>query len=349
MKALLSHGADVNSSNQISGATPLHSCVQSSKKPYMNRVECAKLIIQAGGDLMKRDYFNLNPAQALEADKEKTLLFDDEHHHYYVQMSQILKPSTILKNIVIERMDAMDYKGAIDRIKDVNNVNSIDSETGITPLLKAVHHLKIMYENEKMDESLPHLSNLILELLNQGADPNLIPSEIDRLKIFSPEGTQTPIHISCVLLSSCYATTTDNDVRKAFQEILERVSEALYQSGAIISSVTVQLMHTAAMKGHLETLRFWIDKLGVDPNTPGRQGLSCLHFASRSGKFHVAKWLVETNRVDLFAEDDKGKTALDAALANEKVDIISLLSEAMLNKNNLLPGMPVEDKSHNDK
>ena len=55
--ALLRHGADLNAQNALSGATPLHMAA-SSNKDLSRRVECARLIVEAGADLTIVDYEN---------------------------------------------------------------------------------------------------------------------------------------------------------------------------------------------------------------------------------------------------------------------------------------------------
>ena len=60
--ALLRHGADLNAQNALSGATPLHMAA-SSNKDLGRRVECARLIVEAGADLTIVDYENKTASQ----------------------------------------------------------------------------------------------------------------------------------------------------------------------------------------------------------------------------------------------------------------------------------------------
>ena len=97
-----------------------------------------------------------------------------------------------------------------------------------------------------------------------------------------------------------------------------------------MSDKVIQMMHTAARKGLAPAVEFWIRELQVDPNIKGRQGLTPLHFAARSGKTQVVELLFRLNDeldlgLDINQVDDRGKTALDAAIANGKGDIVELI------------------------
>ena len=60
--ALLRHGAELDAQNALSGATPLHMAA-SSNKDLSRRVECARLIVEAGADLTIVDYESKTASQ----------------------------------------------------------------------------------------------------------------------------------------------------------------------------------------------------------------------------------------------------------------------------------------------
>ena len=78
---------------------------------------------------------------------------------------------------------------------------------------------------------------------------------------------------------------------------------------------------------------FLVETVGIDPNTIGRQGLTPLHFASRSGQVDIVQWLlayepragVSGSKVDPSLKDDRGKTAIEAARVNNRAAVVSLL------------------------
>jgi ankyrin repeat protein len=50
-----------------------------------------------------------------------------------------------------------------------------------------------------------------------------------------------------------------------------------------------------------------------------------LHFAARSGKADVAELLLSFDGIDLTVVDDRGKTSMDAAVANGRQEVVDLL------------------------
>ena len=79
-------------------------------------------------------------------------------------------------------------------------------------------------------------------------------------------------------------------------------------------------------RDNLRAITFMVESLGIDPNTRGRQGLTPLHFAARSGRVNIVRWLLSKN-VNYHMLDDQGKSAMDAATVNEKLQVVELLKE----------------------
>lgn len=98
--------------------------------------------------------------------------------------------------------------------------------------------------------------------------------------------------------------------------------------GDMSTSPTVMSpLHEAARRGNLETIQFLLQHrlaLNLDINEAGPQGLTPLHFASRSGMIAVAKELLEAG-ADLSKLDQMGKSPLDAAVTNSKLDMVQML------------------------
>lgn len=86
------------------------------------------------------------------------------------------------------------------------------------------------------------------------------------------------------------------------------------------------VLHDAARRGNMDVMNFLLQQQIIDINAPGRQGLSPLHFASRSGKLEAAHALLNTG-ANPNALDRMGKTPLDLAIINNKSEVIDLLKE----------------------
>lgn len=129
----------------------------------------------------------------------------------------------------------------------------------------------------------------------------------------------------CKILSSMHDDNNEKDSNVIL--LLEDIILELVSNGAPLSKPTTQILHDAARRGNIKTTQFWVEKLGVDINAKGRQGLTPLHFAARSGKIEIVKYLLDSQKADLSILNDLGKTVLDAAIANKKEKVIQLLND----------------------
>ena len=90
-------------------------------------------------------------------------------------------------------------------------------------------------------------------------------------------------------------------------------------AGEYRGDVDVELLYSAARRGHDAMIDLLVERYGVDPNGAydeyGR-GRTALHCAAYYGRVRTVKHLVEKHNVDIHDRDWHGKTALD--LAEEK-------------------------------
>jgi ankyrin repeat protein len=176
-------------------------------------------------------------------------------------------------------------------------------------------------------------------LLQKGADANAIPNKnIDDTVL---EETLAPMYMICKALDAEYRhllanfdievseteSMADHQSKMFYQRTLESISKDLLGHGAQLSPCIMQMMHDAARRGNTGTIWFWIAHLKADPNTRGRQGMTPLHFAARSGKADVAELLLSFDGIDLTVVDDRGKSSMDAAVANGRQEVVDLLKE----------------------
>jgi len=284
--------------------------------------------VDAGADVYLKDLFGLTPLESLEAEVERGLEDDDDVN----AMREVLMVGEKQDLLVIPFVQACDLEGlrnclgstsaAGDQGVDVDvnvNVDARDKKTGMTALLVAVDQLT---QDDTSGDHLRVLSDMIQLLLEKGSDANATPDK--NLSDTDLTDTMAPMFIICKAISNEYARVNSASI-SMLGACLEDVATSLHSHGAKLSTSTVEIMHDAARRGNFGTIKFWIENLGIDPNTKGRQGLTPLHFAARSGKVDVVRLLLSYSSVDLSAVDDRGKTALEAAQANDKQDIVQLL------------------------
>lgn len=343
LRALLSYDKQIklNGQNTIMGSTPLHSSVQSAKKPSLNRVECARLLIEAGADVYIKDLNDNTPLQALELSVEKDPEVSSDPE-YVEEMRRVLQAGGMETLILIPFIKNLDLDGLKSKLNESEtdaDVNELEKTSGMSTLMVAVNKLSDIFEDnydmDSIDETkIERLTNIILFLIEKGVNVNLIPEK--KVSAINKKEKLTAMYITSKILFDLNANGTESDKVSSFKARIKSILISLKKHGAQSSSSIVNLIHDGVRRGHLDTVEFWIEKVGIDPNTKGRQGLTLLHFASRSGKIDIVQWLLSFQgnvdagipAVDLSVVDDRGKTALDAAVANNKEDIVSLLKNA---------------------
>jgi ankyrin repeat protein len=67
--------------------------------------------------------------------------------------------------------------------------------------------------------------------------------------------------------------------------------------------------------------------MGMNVNTRGRQGMTPLCFAARSGKTEMVEYLLQVEGIDVSIANDLGQTALVAARVNGEDDVVALLEQ----------------------
>lgn len=304
----------------------------SSKKPLSRRVQCAQLLLEAGANPTITDDSGMTPLECLQDDIEDGMIDgDDENMQELLKLLQSVGASRSPLFSLIDDEDA----GGIDiMITDHWDSCSCEFErkTGYYPLHYAVDKLLASCEGDTKDGRSENLLSIIRSFLEAGADPNAEPEKKTRREeeMSNEDGSDHLLHRTCVALYDSYSSSWSGT---AFERCLEQVASLLVQYGAIPSQPTCLMLHDACRRGKLSMATFLVETVGIDPNTIGRQGLTPLHFASRSGQVDIVQWLlayeprpgVSGSKVDPSLKDDRGKTAIEAARVNNRAAVVSLL------------------------
>mmetsp|Transcript_12444 Transcript_12444/g.15581 ORF Transcript_12444/g.15581 Transcript_12444/m.15581 type:complete len:357 (+) Transcript_12444:68-1138(+) len=297
VKALITHGASVDAKNSITGATPLHCAVQSNKEPAANRVTSAKLLLTAGADPSIPDKFGAPPIEyAIDEDDMRTTLLDG------------MPTQELFSHIADTNVDGM--RGCLE--VDGQNVN-MQNQDGNTPLLFAIETL---IQSNDCKKNVNEIVEMLIE--NESVDLNLVNKE-----------GQSPIHYICTAMRQQYSGPETNESKENIEYLKALTSLLMSKESVILPQDTILLLHDASRRGNIEMILFLLNDVGIDVNSKGRQGLSPLHFAARSGRAEAAELLLKCG-ANANTLDSMGKTPLDAATINEKDDVIELLKNTKL-------------------
>ena len=112
------------------------------------------------------------------------------------------------------------------------------------------------------------------------------------------------------------------------QEFVEKHSKSA-DVHAVESSSGRSALHKAAFWGHDLTIKFLVNTCKLDVNAQDYNGDTALHDAARFGHIEVVKQLL-AGKTDTTIRNKAGKTALDLANEMDKADVAALIKGAKL-------------------
>merc|ERR1712176_546208 len=114
--------------------------------------------------------------------------------------------------------------------------------------------------------------------LQAGADPNKKRTrEGDPQALALEPPTYPPMHQICCALREAYRSKS-SDVA-----VFESALKILLSKGAVVSTEH-KLLHDVSRRNELQMAKVLVEQLKIDPNMPGKQDMTPLHFAARTGK-----------------------------------------------------------------
>jgi len=116
--------------------------------------------------------------------------------------------------------------------------------------------------------------------------------------------------------------------------------KVLLTAGASVGEVTSNngstALHIAAGNGHLEVVQVILGTVGGTNSLdiPDKDGWTAFHLATYFGQLEILKTLVAAN-VNVEAQTNEGKTALDIARYNKNYKLMSMIEDWLATKKNL--------------
>jgi len=350
--ALLSVSANTNAQNRITGGTPLHSTVQSSKEPASNRVMCAKLLIEVGmADPTLGDLYDATPLDYLEHSQNSN---DEEgggtpqssktfgrpggggaqDEEFYTQMRDVLTSSraagsstalelfTYIENVDCDGLQSyLQQKKAGDGVEDMMLLLEERERGGLTPLLYTIGKIQKICQEEDggggsepqtIDEDQLNRTTQIVTLLLQQGA--------------LPNATPKSIDLRTTPFSSPAPTTN-----KTPEEVEESLEAALLNAPlhtictelhSINASSSTPPSSKPSLRLCLETTAVTLKRYGA---TVSKATCLYMHDAARRGYLDTVRFWIETLLVDIDAKGRQGMTALHFGARSGRVDIVRYL------------------------
>ena len=311
VEVVIDAGANVDAKNKITGATPLHCAIQSSKAPE-KRVDVVRLLLERGkADVAIEDSFGKVPYD-----------YCNEDDNNDVELKELLRP---VIPPIFKALLEQDFEQAQTILQQ--QPSAVETRhLSKTPLLLVVDFLL-----ENKNESEPCL-NMLEMLLKHGAKADAPATDNRNAEFQLPQGEEVdpPLHQFCCALKEAYRLDSNAAASVAAQRTLSRAAQLLLEHGAQPTEATQFLVHDAARRGNERFLDFMVITVKIDINTPGRQGMTPLHFAARSGQTQMVQFMLQSYPdLNVAVKNDQGKSALDAAVANNQLEIVRLLEEKL--------------------
>jgi ankyrin repeat protein len=318
VQVLLEGGANVNAQNTMTGATPLHMVPQFRKATIEKRLQVLDLLLQAGADVTRTDSYGHTPVYyASSADSDPDA----------AQLVQLLQPE---KSPLFDAVTAHDLESVQQLLFETDTALVSVKFGGHTPLQACISCLLSAAETTDDEKDVlretARLQLLILKaLLAAGSDTNVGSEGADE------QEDLPPLHRICCALRNSYKEQKVETQPVSFSLLLQETVVVLVDAGASLPGITVQLLHDAARRNETRMARFLVETMKVDPNSRGRQDMTPLQFAARSGRVQVLEYLLSLPQIDVSAADSRGQTALDAAKINQHVPVVRALEAHMHN------------------
>jgi ankyrin repeat protein len=282
VKVLVELGANVNAQNNLTGASPLHMVAQSHKATITSRIEVAEILINAGAICAQTDKYGSMPINLLEAATEGSEI--DEKTK--LLLTKLRPNQPVIHEAVIDRDLSLLEKLLSDETRDVN-----ETFQNATPLSLAIRTFleditKSSTEANNMHKSSELILDMIRILLRRGADPNCLIVE-NSTGALEDSFKEPALHKLACALREMFRTRQHIELAERKIEMLQNVVDLLIKSGSNVPQDTIFLLHQAARLNECLFATFLLDRMHVDPNNKGRQGMTPLHFAARSGKLEM--------------------------------------------------------------
>ena len=331
VEVLLQSGADVSATNSLTGATPLHECLQSNrvhrtKEKRRNRIECLNLLLQANAHPRALDGLGRIPLECFA-------LADEDDVADYAEIEERIAASERATNnpvqVLLRKVISREY--VLEEIENLWLETFVDnSDAKLTYELLSTEAISM---TEAWIDAVERASEEGTELEVIGEHYNLGCTTLMWRKIFEMSNS---IDIECKFdhLADSVLNSTLSRLIMALvgrYEYLRKLVKSpfnertsLLQEDVTLSSwidLTILLLErprkttnsngtsegrdwtklddiqqtwiTIARRNYFDLAHLWWDRFNISPiGIRNRQGMTALQFAARSGHVRMVKWLI---------------------------------------------------------
>lgn len=264
---------------------------QSLKSTVDRRLRCAEILVAHGARVDQPDHYGMMPVQVLrQVLEEKRDAVDDELTQKLIAAMEPTRPDihAALAERNVSRLQELLEKDAA--LSNLPYQGDAPIEFVTNALIQSPKN-----EGESVEDDGDALVRMLELLLKHGGNANGSESNSGTAALSDPgEVKEVPLHKLVCALRDCInnnrqqdSSSTDTSTSPAAARCLEAAIDLLVQAGATVTPETAQLLHLAARRDEVTFARFLIEKLHVDANLKGRQGMTALQFAARSGKMDM--------------------------------------------------------------
>jgi ankyrin repeat protein len=281
VRVLIELGADINAQNNLTGASPLHMVAQSHKASNDARMQVIELLLNGGALPDQADKYGSTPANLVEAANDGKELNDETK-----LLIARLQPRQPQIHQAILDLDKSSLEKLLSDSSDVNTIYRSETPLALA-ICRLIESVVTSETHNASGDGTETLVSMINMLLLKGADPNCI---LAHAMDDSDDGTKEPaMHkLVCALRKVYRVTDKDKSTEHTSKAVvLCRVIDLFLASGSIVPHNTTLLLHEAARSNECVFATFLIEHLSIDPNKKGRQGMTPLHIAARSGKVEM--------------------------------------------------------------
>lgn len=278
VQVLVEKGANVNAQNNMTGATPLHMMAQSHKATMSQRKRVAEILIAHGAKVDLADNFGTSPLETF-----MNTLGDGKEDPEVNEIIVKLQPKRPEIHDALAERDV----GRVQQLLEQNETFSNMTFQGESPVEIIVDELVRLVqsnsdEGDENHEASTSLLQLLQLVLQHHGNPNGTESTTEAAAL-TGNVKDPPLYKLISTLRDCF-----NQQHLSYSSVLEKAIDLLVHAQVTVTSETVQLLHQAARRDEVAMARFMImGSLQIDPNLKGRQGMTPLQFAARSGKMKM--------------------------------------------------------------